>query len=279
MVAPKTRRILAITTIAAAVAFGAMLYVLSAGLFGPFLGVKVGERAAELRNAHAPITDRGDIAWPWEYRVTPMLPQPLENLDNDQLFDYLNTLIYDGWNNNRHRAARCRSGAPAGCPNPGDQVSVSIQPEWGAHQVPLADIDEKGVVLARITNYGSQAEGRYNIPPRSRAWWLVDRPAGQGDLRSRFIVRTLDQASPVGNHTVAYQFYDCQHEKKDHSSAMARWRDCGETFDQTATIPDGGSALLRIALRAPAAVSVSSGTWVTCTMGCCVAGAPVVATQ
>lgn len=276
MAAPKTRRLLTVSAIALFVSLGAVWYALHAGMLGSGVGIWVGERAEELRNAHPPITTgRGGFVLRFSDPVTPMLPKPVHIMNNDELYEYLNSLVYDRGNNNRHRAARCRSGAPPGCPDVADQVRVLIQPEWGAYAVPLDKVDTNGVVLARIINYGSGPESRYDIPAESRAWWLVHRPVPGGALRSRFIIRTLNQTAPVDHHTVAYEFYDCQHEAKEHSSAMARWRDCGETFEQTAAIPHGGSALLRIALRAPATASTSGSTWVTCTMGCCVAGTKV----
>lgn len=276
MPAPKTRRLLTLITVALVVSLGAIWFVLHAGMLGSGIGIWVGERAEELRNAHAPITaGRGAMALRFSDPVTPMLPKPVHMMDNDQLYEYLNSLVYDRGNGNRHRTGRCRSGAAPGCPNAADRVSVLIQPEWGAYAVPLDSVDSNGVVLARIINYGSAPEGRYDIPAGRRAWWLVDRPVRGGPLRSRFIIRTLDQGKPVDHDTVAYEFYECQHEAKKHSEAKARWRDCGDTFEQTAAISDGGAALLRILPRASAIVSTSGSTWVTCTMGCCVAGAKI----
>lgn len=231
-----------------------------------------GERAEEALSAEPPLPPAGggaDSDQP--HRPTPGLPKPIDAMTNAELFAYLDTLVYEKAAGNKHRLNRACLKADGSPCNPGDSTEVLVQPEWGMNDVSATAIPANGVVVARFVNYGSHTEAEYRLPPGRRAWWLVDRNSS-GQLRSRMITRTYaDTGKTYGNDTLTYTFADCGHQRAAKSDAKARWATCADAGRIAA---EGSTMEVRITpVSMPAgAVQLKASSWVTCSLGCCIAG-------
>ena len=243
-----------------------------AGCPAETLLVRKGERASEALSAEPALPDStGGPDSDQAHRPTPGLPEPIDSMTNAELFAYLDTLVYEKVSGNKHRVMRaCLQSDGTPC-SPGDSTEVMIQPEWGMNEVSSTAIPPHGIVVARFVNYGSFTEAEYRLPPGARAWWLVDRDS-TGQLRSRMITRTYASVGKTyGNDSLSYTFTDCGDRRKLKDDAKAKWSTCE---DAGATHVSDGTAMVRIipvAIPASARAAKAS-SWVTCSLGCCIAG-------
>lgn len=230
---------------------------------------RLGERAEEGQYAEPPLpASPGPTVPESDWRITPPLPAPIETITNDQLFRYLDGLVYDQLRTNRHKVHRKCTGCLAG-----RETIVLLQPEWGAHEVRTGDIDHRGVVIGRFINFGADEEDRYKIPAGRRAWWLVSRPSRGAPLRTRVITRTYSQTG-VAVHTVTdAAFRGCPQPGHPRTPvARAKWRECTDPIVES----DSLNLVLRrsfLPVRSPSSHNESTAVaWVTCDLGCCVGG-------
>ena len=219
--------------------------------------------------------------------VLPLSTVPLDDKMNDaDLVTYLNKLIYDlNLENGQLILAPCNKGTNP-CPD-GETAPMFIQPEVGMNALDVNSIDANGVVVARLINYdvGERMARGFHVPAKSRAWWVVRRNSRK-QLESLFIGRDF---SPSGRITVkklrAATFFGCpDHQPNPARPSMARWWDCGGSvrFAPRARLRTASAAsyLQFVSNRGgalPVVVAASDtglrddSTWITCSLGCCVA--------
>ena len=226
-------------------------------------------------------------------RKTPDLKADITQLNEQQLLDYLNKLVYDGDpKNGEIETVACVHATLAGdtpCA-PGEGARLLIEPEIGAHKWTHGDYASTphGAIIARIINYEAddRKEATFGFPAHTKVWWLVDLDPATHEPRSRFFRRTYSAQAPFveqvgGDHP----FYDCDHvHKVHHGQAIAKYVSC----TQSLTMGGAPDATLASRTEPPAAslfhqVSFSStvplprrpmvmalnATWITCDMGCC----------
>lgn len=227
---------------------------------------------------------------------TPPLKDEIESLDESHLVGYLNSLSWDlDPQYNEVEDAECVHADTNNAPcSPGQTARVAIQPEVGSFRWSWDAIAQlpHGVVVGRIINYDmtDRKERVFGFPADSTAWWVVDKdPARPGKLRSRYFRRTYSASAPfVAQVGPTHDFIYCDHQhKQGHSRAIAKYVTCSQslTLGAPAGVP-GGDALvssqrteggvfhaasLTSALPLPRRpmMMALSGTWITCSMGCC----------
>lgn len=223
----------------------------------------------------------------------PLSTVPLDEKMNDaDLVAYLNKLIYDlNVENGQLILAPCTKNGNA-C-NSGEAAPMYIQPEVAMNQFDVNTIDANGVIVARLINYdvdGRSARG-FHVPASSRAWWVVRRNS-KNQLESLFIGRDFSKPGQIKVKKLrAADFYGCPDHQPDPSRpSMARWWDCGGSVrfaprmrvraPSRSTTASAGAYLRFVSNRIgllPTAVAAGDttlrddSTWITCSLGCCVA--------
>ncbi|MFL5560597.1 MAG: hypothetical protein ACJ79K_03895 [Gemmatimonadaceae bacterium] len=209
-----------------------------------------------------------------------------DNMSDADLVGYLNKLVYDlNLENGQLILADCTKKGKA-CVN--EAAPIFIQPEVGMNKLDVKTIDAKGIVVARLINY--DVDGRkdrgFHIPASSRAWWVV-RLGSNNELESLFIARDFSQAGQVKVTKLRRARFDpCPDHPPDPSRpSMARWWDCGSSKRfaprppvKTAAatsylqfVSNRGSVSAAIGAAGDTAMIKEGSTWITCSLGCCVA--------
>jgi hypothetical protein len=215
-------------------------------------------------------------------RETPAPTKKIDVMTESELVDYLNRLVYDmSLDHSELALLACKK--PGGRPCPLDSLaSVYIQPEVGMNRRAWDRIPANGIVVARLINYSAapDTESTIGLPPAQRAWWYVDKTAGN-TYRSRYFVRTYSASGPAVRFLATKTWEQCSHPPVYGRPAIAKWRACNyeggppsqfrrsEAVDARAFIRALSFAPRRVA-PAAARPAVAAGNWITCDLGCCV---------
>jgi hypothetical protein len=221
--------------------------------------------------------------------VLPLSTVRLDETMNDaDLVSYLNKLIYDlNLENGQLILAPCNKGINP-CDN-GETAPMFIQPEVGMNSLDVHTIGANGVVVARLINYdpADRMSRGFHVPAHSRAWWVVRRN-NQNQLESLFIGRDFSNPRRITVRKLrATGFSACpDHTPDANRPSIARWWDCGGSrrFSPrpwTRYRTSSAASYLRFVSNrggsSPTIVAASDtslrddSTWITCSLGCCVA--------
>lgn len=228
---------------------------------------------------------------PFVTRKTPPLPAYFEDLNQQQLVNYLNSLVYDiDPKNTEIELATCTHATTSTPCSLAEGAQVAIQPEIGAHKWAHNSVPKFGFVVARVINYDAtdRMERTFEIPANTQAWWVVDQDPATHEPRSRFFRRTYSSSPPyVQRLGPVHDFFECGHAHNNgHSQAITKFVSCSQSL--TMAEPDargeafrgaasGASArIFHLASWAPFSRDAARpdiiqlrASWVTCDMGCC----------
>jgi hypothetical protein len=216
-------------------------------------------------------------------RETPAPAKKIDVMTESELVAYLNTLVYDmSLDHSELALLACRKPGGRACPLD-SLASVYIQPEVGMNRRAWDRIPANGMVVARLINYSasSDTESTIGLPPAQRAWWYVDKVAGN-TYRSRYFVRTYAASGPAVQFLATKTWEECKyHAPVSNRPAIAKCRGCNyeggpasqikraEAVDARAFIRALSFAPWRAA-RSAARPAVAAISWITCDLGCCV---------
>ena len=273
--------ILPFTTIAALDSAGALDTVDTA-----HFGRVIGERELEIVGARPlPPNLGGPFQSPVPYaapsRPTPGPTKKIDVMTDSEVVTYLNTLVYDmSLDHSELALLPCRKPGGVSCQND-SLAKVYIQPEVGMNRTPWGAVPPNGMVVARIINYttSSDTESTIGFPPARRAWWYVDDSSGT--YRSRFFVRTYAATGPAVTFLASRPWQRCSHPPVHNRPATARWRGCADNGGLARATPSSEAVDARAFIRAlsfaprrgadvGARPLIAAGSWITCSLGCCV---------
>ena len=229
------------------------------------------------------------VETPYSSHVLPLSTVRLDETMNDSdLVRYLNKLIYDlNVENGQLILAPCNKGINP-CDN-GEMAPMFIQPEVGMNSLDVQTIGANGVVVARLINYdpGDRMSRGFHVPAHSRAWWVVRRNRNN-ELESLFIGRDFSNPRAIMVRKLrATGFSACPgHTPDANRPSIARWWDCGgsvrfsprpwiryrtsSTASYFSFVSNRGGSLPTTVAASDTSLRDDS-TWITCSLGCCVA--------
>ena len=204
----------------------------------------------------------------------PALPDEITNMKHKDIQAYINNLVFsaDAADMGVAKLSCVKQGGKS-CVDT-ERGEVFIQPEWGVHLVDFTDVanfPDNGIIVGRIYNSGRYKITNRGILGKTRVYWVVDREAldGQDYLRSRYIELKGNSASKAAVPVDAAFFVDCGHpEQQNTRPAKARWQRC----EDGAVSVLGTNVPADTLKKGPHIVPDTTG-WLTCSNGCCIAGA------
>lgn len=206
-------------------------------------------------------------AGPGVLTATPAMDATLEAITAAALWKYVDTTLDFGHSSSTagFRNLATRSGT---CGNVTD-VRVNILPEKDAHELAIADIGVDPRIIAKIiVPIRNCVVDQWGFAGEKASYWVVDKPAGATEVRSRFVAIDKTGWAPLTdpNAPAQYFFRPCQGRETEHTGSVAkliRGRNHTEACAAAHLAPTPADTLHLMTGDASA--------WISCLAGCCTA--------
>ena len=213
-------------------------------------------RSARATGAQAPVASLKGTA----KQMPGQLTKPLDSYSGDELYTFIQTLSFTG---DSVRDRKCKNDpACSSTPKP-KKIKVGVAAVVGQDSVSAGTTPPFGVIYIRATNKGDAEEARYGMKPGNHLqYYVVVLPDSAGGMKWR--LEQLDTRAGSRQHTSigSGPFTGCNHAWV--AGARADFKTCANSAKARDSVVKLG-LLLQGGDDAP--------LWVTCSEGCCIAGA------
>lgn len=192
----------------------------------------------------------------------PQLPDKIERLiHTPELF----VAVVSGRSWKGRTVARQCEESGCGTTAEGPHATVRHEAIEGANDLDLTKLPENGVVVSRMTIFGTRTERMFGLKANSGEWYLILTPSNKDSVATARLVNLdydNDGEPKLKLHGGPFEMRRCDDGDSHHGEADAGFKKCDKP---TPTNVKGAAAESLLALP----TSFNRGAWITCSLGCC----------